>query len=268
MKKISVFLALLALFFCDLALAAAVATSVTGSVNAQAGSAPARVVRQGDQLNQGDTVITSANSSVVLKFDDGSVAALTQNSRMTVTSFEYDKGNDTGRSLLSLVTGGMRVISGLIGKRTPDRVAYRAATATIGIRGSDAQIATSNNEVIVAVNSGIFSVTDHGQTFQIPAGQAIHSRPDGTFTRGSVAQVLRSAASTPAGATVANTVNSIINNPVLNNAVNNANPGTPPAGQTGQPGQPGQPSNPPPVTPGTTGGPQGGGAGGGGSSGG
>ena len=265
MKKISVFLALLALFFCDLALAAAVATSVTGSVSAQAGSAPARVVRQGDQLNQGDTVITGANSTAVLKFDDGSVAALTQNSRMTVTAYQYNRANESGNSLLSLITGGMRVITGLIGKHSPDRVAYRAATATIGIRGSDGQIATAGGDVIVAVNTGAFSLTKNGQTFTIPAGQAIHSRSNGTFTRGSVAQVLRSASTTPAGQTVTNAINSIINNPQLNNAVNNANPGTPPQGQ---PGQPGQPSNPPPVTPGTTGGPQGGGAGGGGASGG
>ena len=46
MKKISVLLALMALFFCDLVLAAnGVATSVTGNVTVQTGTAASRVKR-------------------------------------------------------------------------------------------------------------------------------------------------------------------------------------------------------------------------------
>ena len=265
MKKISVLLALLALFFCDLALAAAsaVATAVTPPVQAQSGSAPPRVLRQGDEVHQGDTIITGQGGSIVLKFDDGSVAALTQNSRMAITSYDYNPATESGNSLLSLVTGGMRVITGLIGKRTPDRVAYRAATATIGIRGSDGNGATSGGHVIWSSNSGVFTFSQNNQTFTLNPGEAIHTLPNGTFNRGTTAQVLRSAASTPAGQAVTNTFNGL-NSPTLNNGVNNANPGTPrQGGDTGQPGQPGQPSNPPPNTPGTTGGPQGGGGGGG-----
>src|SRR5207253_8573732 len=133
MKTMSVLLAFLALLFCDLVLAgSAVVTAASGSVQAQAGSTPARVLRQGDEVNQGDTIITGANSSAVLKFDDGQVAALTQNSRMAITAYQYNPATESGNVLLSLVTGGMRAITGLIGKRTPDRVSFRAATATIG----------------------------------------------------------------------------------------------------------------------------------------
>src|SRR6185312_8874990 len=78
MKKISILLALFALFFTDLALAAsAVVTSLSGSVQVQTGAAAARALRQGDEVVQGDTITTGPASSVVLKFDDGQVAALT-----------------------------------------------------------------------------------------------------------------------------------------------------------------------------------------------
>jgi hypothetical protein len=259
MKKMCVLLAFLALLFCDLVLAAAVATSVSGSVQAQAGTAPARVVRQGDEVNQGDTIITGPNSSAVFKFDDGQVAALTQNSRMAITAYQYNPATESGNVLLSLVTGGMRAITGLIGKRSPDRVSYRAATATIGIRGSDGNGAVAGGEYIWSANEGIFTVNDRGQTFEVPAGQAIHGKSDGTFTRGATPQVLRSASATPAGQQATNLINNLQN---LTPLINQANPGTPRQTATlGQ--QQGQQTTQTPVQQG----PQGGGAGGGGATG-
>ncbi|HEX5612413.1 MAG TPA: hypothetical protein VFX67_07150, partial [Burkholderiales bacterium] len=38
--------------------------------------------------------------------------------------------------LLSILKGGMRMVTGLIAKRNRDRIALRAPTATIGIRGT------------------------------------------------------------------------------------------------------------------------------------
>jgi quercetin dioxygenase-like cupin family protein len=264
MKTMSVLLAFLALFFCDLVLAgAAVATAVSGSVQAQAGAAPARVVRQGDEVNQGDTIITGPASSVVLKFDDGQVAALTQNSRMAITAYQYNPATESGNVLLSLVTGGMRAITGLIGKRTPDRVSFRAATATIGIRGSDGNMATANGEVILSVNDGSFTFTLNGQTVVIPAGQAIHAKPDGTFSRGTIAQIRRDLAASLIGQTILTALGGLDN---LTALINQAAPGTPRQGDQGQQGQQGQGQQGQPG--GQQGGPQGGGGGGGGASGG
>lgn len=258
MKKISVFLALLALFFCDAVLAAsAVVTSLTGTVQAQTGTAPARTLRQGDEVVQGQTISTGPQSSVVLKFDDGQVAALTANSRMTITAYQYNPATESGNVLLSLITGGMRAITGLIGKRSPNQVAYRAATATIGIRGTDVTIATNGGDVVVSVNDGVISFTFQGQTVTIPAGQAIHARPDGTFSQGAIQQIQRELQGTPAGQAILNALGGIEG---LTNAINQAAPGT--GRQGGEQGQPGQGTG----TPGSTGGPQGGGAGGGGAS--
>ena len=158
MKKISAVLGLLILLLAGLAFAnTATLTSVVGTVQAQTGTAPARVLRLGDQVRQADTVITGAGSSAVLRFDDGQVAALTANSRMTITAYQYNPQTQSGNVLLSLLTGGMRAITGLIGNRSPANVAYRTATATIGIRGTDITIVTSGGNVIVTVNAGVIS---------------------------------------------------------------------------------------------------------------
>jgi hypothetical protein len=253
MKKLSVLLALMALFFADLALAAgAVATSVTGTVQVQTGPASPRPVRQGDELNQGDTIVTGANSAAVLKFDDGQVVALTANSRMTITAYQYNPATESGNMLLSLVTGGMRAITGLIGRRSPNQVAYRAATATIGIRGTDGTIATNGTDVVVTVVDGVMTLTAENVVLVIAANQAVLYRPGQTPVRGSIASVVGQLPPALAAA-----INQAI---ALNSAIGAAGPGTPRQGgdqgpQGQQQGQSGQ-----------QGGPQGGsgGAGGGG----
>ena len=178
MKKISVLLGLLALLCANLAFAAgAIITSLTGTAQAQTGSAAPRILREGDTVNQGDTVITGGASSAVLKFDDGQIAALTSNSRMTVTSYDYNSSSGGGSVLLSLITGGMRTITGLIGHHNPSNVTYRAATATIGIRGTDVTFATQGNEVIVEVTDGSVTVNVGGQTYVVTAGQSLFFKP-------------------------------------------------------------------------------------------
>jgi len=232
MRKISVFVALLALFFTDLALAVnnAVATSVTGVAQMQTGTTPARQLRQGDEVTQGDTVITGANSSVVLKFDDGQVAALTSNSRMTITAYQYNPATESGNVLLSLISGGMRAITGVIGRRQPQQVAYRAATATIGVRGTDVTIATAQGNVVVSVTEGSISFTMNGQTIVVPTGQAVHAKPDGTLNRGAIAAVARDLQGTPAGAAVLEALGGLAG---LTSAINAASPGVQRQGQDG-----------------------------------
>jgi hypothetical protein len=190
MKKLSVLLAFVTLLFAGFALAqgAAVVTSTTGSAQVQTGSGSPRALRQGDEVRQGDTVSTGANSSVVLKFDDGEVAALTQNSRMTITAYQYQPEARTGNVLLSLINGGMRAITGLIGRSQPERVAYRAATTTIGIRGTDIDVVTDGKDVAVTVNDGVITFTYNNQTVTVNAGQAAFTN-NGRLTEGAISLI-------------------------------------------------------------------------------
>jgi hypothetical protein len=175
MKSISIFVALMAIFFVDAVLAAgAVATSVTGTVTVQSGAAAPHALRQGDTVSQGDTIATGAVSSAVLRFDDGEITALTANSRMQVTAYQYNANNNSGNVFLSLLSGGMRAITGLIGRNQPSSVAYRAATATIGIRGTTVDIITDGVDVVsVSVVEGKIVFSYHGTNTPVDAGQAV-----------------------------------------------------------------------------------------------
>lgn len=193
MKKLSVLLAVMALFFVDAAFAAsATVTSLTGTAQVQSGSAAPRTLRQGDEVVQGDTVSTGPGSALVLKFDDGQVAALSASSRMQVTAYAFNPQTRTGNVLLSLVVGGMRAITGLIGHNQPNNVNFRAATATIGIRGSDGDIVTDGvNKVSVTVRDGEFTFTYEGRTVDIPAGRGAFGA-DGKVSEGTAQQIFNS----------------------------------------------------------------------------
>lgn len=247
MKKLSLMLAVVALLASGIAAAAsAVVTSLTGTAQVQSGSGVPRTLRQGDEVVQGDTVSTGAGSSVVLKFDDGQVAALTPNSRMQVSTYAYNPRERTGNILLSLVVGGMRAVTGLIGRAHPANVNFRASTATIGIRGTDGTIVTDGTNVVVTVTDGAMTFTYAGQTITIPAGQGAFGS-GGQVTQGAAQQIFRSLP--------ANFQQAIGNADNLAAAINAALPGTPRGDQPNPPG----PTGP---TPGTNVPP--GGAGGGG----
>src|SRR5687768_1324907 len=246
MKQILALLALL--FLTELAYASAVVTTAAGSTQVATGPAPARPLRVGDRVNQGDTVITGAQSSLVLKFDDGQVTALTANSRMTVTNFSYTPASGSGGMLLSLITGGMRAITGLIGKNNPNRVTVRAGAATIGIRGTDFTIVVDGAQVFVQVTGGLISFTFNNQTVTVDTGRAAVTNPNGTVSQGTVNQIASQLQGTAAGQAILNAVGGIQG---LTSEINSAFPGTPP----------GPPPPPPPPNPGNPpGGPPGGGS--------
>src|SRR5688572_14588671 len=189
MKTVSVLLALFGFAFAEVALASAVATSVTGNAIVQLGQAEPRTLRTGDRVNQGETVVTGPASSAVLKFDDGQVAALTSNSRMTVTTYQYQRETQRGNVLLSLVRGGMRMITGVIAKNNPENVSVRAATATIGIRGTDFTVVTVDGDVYAHVDGGVISFTFNGQTITVDTGRAVLTNKNGTVSQGTINQI-------------------------------------------------------------------------------
>jgi hypothetical protein len=93
---------------------------------------------------------------------------------MMITSYQYEPASGKGNMLLSLVTGGMRAITGLLGRNQPDRVAYRAATATIGIRGTDVTIVSNGTDVEVTVTDGSVTLTVGAEKLTLTAGQTAY----------------------------------------------------------------------------------------------
>ena len=132
----------------------------------------------GSRLRVGDEFVTEGTQSEALvRFDDGARMALRADSRLQVTALKLKGPSEARQKTLKIIKGGLRYISG---RRTAkSTVAFQTATATIGIRGTDIEIAVSEDSVnndpagtYLKVNSGIANMeaTD-GTNVDVDAGQ-------------------------------------------------------------------------------------------------
>jgi FecR protein len=98
----------------------------------------ARAAAKGEAVNQGDTLVTGKAGAMQVRMADDGFIALRPDTRMTVQDFNWNgKEDGAERSVMSLVRGGFRTITGVIGRRNKDNYQVRTPTATIGIRGTD-----------------------------------------------------------------------------------------------------------------------------------
>lgn len=108
-----------------------------GGATAISKEGAARSLTKGADINSGDTIKTT-DGRVQVRFTDGGYMSLQPNTEFIVENYSYDgKQDGAERGFFRLVEGGLRAITGVVGRN--NRPAYRVATpvATIGIRGSE-----------------------------------------------------------------------------------------------------------------------------------
>ncbi len=108
---------------------------VQGVVSAQGAGQEARLLSQNAPVFEGDTVTTGSKSFVVLDFIDGAKTTLRPDSVFVIEAYQLSEGRE--QSALALLKGGLRSLTGKIGKRRPDSYRVRTPVATIGIRGTE-----------------------------------------------------------------------------------------------------------------------------------
>jgi hypothetical protein len=96
-----------------------------------------KVLWQKSSVEQGDVLISEKDTYARIKFIDNSEITLKPNSQLKIDNYSYDAGKpENDHAVFSLVKGGLRSITGLLGKRNKDRFGLNTPTATIGIRGT------------------------------------------------------------------------------------------------------------------------------------
>ena len=110
---------------------AAYVHDMTGSVTATTGAVQ-RALKVGDLVESGTTVSTGERSGAVIKFEDGQVMALTERSSFRIVEYSYNKQRVSSSSaVFSLLQGGLRFISGVIGSTNRNSFRLHVGTATI-----------------------------------------------------------------------------------------------------------------------------------------
>jgi hypothetical protein len=134
--------------------AAAVVQNIYGTASVQRANGTLGILALNSELQAGDSVQTEEKSKVLLRFSDGAMVTVRSNSRLMIESYHYEEEDPQADSTtLNLLKGGMRAITGAVGKRG-DVDAYRSKNfaATIGIRGTGYIVRSCVSEVAGGVN--------------------------------------------------------------------------------------------------------------------
>lgn len=98
---------------------------------------PPRMVVRGDVIEVGDTIRTSEGASAQLRLTDGAMVALRSDTTYQIDEQKYDREKpEESSQAAKLLRGGLRAITGAIGKERPAAVKLSTPVATIGIRGT------------------------------------------------------------------------------------------------------------------------------------
>ncbi len=109
---------------------------VTGGVEVERRDGGSYRPQVGDMLHEGDTLVTDAQGELHVTTVDHGVVALRPNTRVRIREYRA-VGDAQDKSVLVLLRGTFRAVTGLIGRNYPSRYSIRTPTAAIGIRGTD-----------------------------------------------------------------------------------------------------------------------------------
>ena len=134
-------------------------------------------VRRGAKIFEGDLIKTNKKGQAQIKFKDGARISVRPNSEFKVEAYAYDadKDKEDYKSELSLLKGGIRSITGAIGKSNKKSYKMKTVIATIGIRGTDYSLMLCNQDCNSqpggkAGNGLYVGVVNGGVTVQNDAG--------------------------------------------------------------------------------------------------
>jgi FecR-like protein len=176
---------------CALALAPAWAdtgavSQLSGTLSVKKPDGTVRLLARNSEVRSGDVLSTERDSYAQIRFSDGGQITLKPGTAVKLDDFKYsaDKPQEDA-FLFSLLKGGLRAVTGLVGKRNRDRYLMNTATATVGIRGTtfsaddctgqrDGDCARLQEAVYVGVSDGEIVVRNEQGELALGAGQFGH----------------------------------------------------------------------------------------------
>lgn len=152
---------------------------LSGTVTVTGADKVSRKVGPKEKIQSGDLIATEAKSEVVIKLADESVVALRPNTQFRVEDFKYEK-KATDTAQFSLLRGIARLVTGLVGGTSPDRVRLTASTATVGIRGTDFEVAVVTEDTAEA-RAGVYNRVHDGATnIKLASGPSLDVKKEQT----------------------------------------------------------------------------------------
>jgi hypothetical protein len=134
---------------------------VSGDVYVTQGKRPAHRVVKSEPIESDTLIETKNGSAALLKFADGQVVTMQANSIFKVREYRYDpKRIGNSSAVFSMFQGGMRFITGLIGKLNHQSFRLSTPNVTIGIRGTEFMLVMDGKSMYSRVLKGKIAMTN------------------------------------------------------------------------------------------------------------
>jgi len=112
-----------------------VVVSARGAASAVGPDGRQRLLGENADIFAGDRINTAAESFVVIVFVDSAQITVRPDSELVVDEYVY-RGEDSDSSVLRLVRGGLRAVTGLIGGNNPGKYEVHSEMSVLGFRGT------------------------------------------------------------------------------------------------------------------------------------
>ena len=111
----------------------------TGDVQVRDATGSLRAAKTSMEINSGETILTQSGRAQV-KFTDAGQISLQPGTEFKIADYRFhEAGPQDESAVFSLVRGGVRAITGLVGRRSKVDYVMNTVVATIGIRGTEFQ---------------------------------------------------------------------------------------------------------------------------------
>jgi len=127
-------------------------------------------VAQGARISNGSTLTTGDGAQARLQFPDRQVVILDQNSALRIANYEYIEGGrqtidgvpHTSQANFELQNGAARLITGLIGERSPKAVTLRTPQTTFTVYGTDFMVMKGQPSILSVLSGSVASENGAG----------------------------------------------------------------------------------------------------------
>jgi hypothetical protein len=146
-----------------------------GSVTAVNAVGVQRPLSKGAEIGNGDTIRTGDGGRAQVRFSDGAMVSLQPKTEFRIDNYQFSgKADESDKGFFSLLKGGLRTITGLVGRSSRENYRVSTSVATIGIRGTEytAGLNPSGDELNVATEEGLVEVCNDAGCVLLASGES------------------------------------------------------------------------------------------------
>lgn len=168
-----------------LAESAGAVTFARGDVNAE--RQPPVALAKGDSIEVSDEIVTGDAARAQFELLDGARIAMRPNSRLRIDEFSYTPPESAAvtssddSSVISLIKGGFRTITGAVGNENEADYEVRTAVGVLGIRGTDYTAVFCNGDCDWVPGAGPGSPIADGLYLGVTEGTIVFRTPTRTI---------------------------------------------------------------------------------------